>query len=246
MTCASLTLAAAGGGCFGAGSWGAAPQNFLLGLFCPPRSRAPFTTVGTNVFLSAAPLLSRGSLTVSVCVQGNCMTISVWNLFFSLFFFLWFFFLRLIKKSISSSVGLCLTWFWEYLFPKKREVISQIDFAAFVLAHFHLIIFSVLCFAFLDQLTASERSWMDSLGQVLGTDLPCSDLQGGGGRRPHPLLVLLANNIIKCWFNPFPWRLSVLETSSLPSVGPPRPGPSVHGAGQDTESPPPADLLAGC
>lgn len=156
------------------------------------------------------------------------------------------FFLRLIKKSISSSVGLCLTWFWEYLFPKKREVISQIDFAAFVLAHFHLIIFSALCFAFLDQLTASERSWMDSLGQVLGTDLPCSDLQGGGGRWPPPLLVQLANNIIKCWFNPFPWRLSVLETSSLPSVGPPRPGPSVHGAGQDTESPPPADLLAGC
>lgn len=216
MTCASLTLAVAGSGCFGAGSWGAAPQNFLLGLFCPPRSRAPFTTVGTNVFLSAAPLFSRGSLTVSVCVYKE----TAWPFLSGICSFLSFsscdFFLRLIKKSISSSVGLCLTWFWEYLFPKKREVISQIDFAAFVLAHFHLIIFSVLCFAFLDQLTASERSWMDSLGQVLGTDLPCSDLQGGGGLWPHPLLVQLANNIIKCWFNPFSMK-AVSPGDKLPS-----------------------------
>lgn len=108
------------------------------------------------VFLSAA-LLSRGSLTFSVHVQGNCTTISVCNLFFSLSLP----FFRLIKKSISSSVGLCLTWVWEHFFQRKRELSPQIDFAAFVFAHFHLITFSALCLAFSDQFTASERSWME-------------------------------------------------------------------------------------
>lgn len=84
------------------------------------------------------------------------MPISVGNLFFyPLFFLLFLFALRLIKKSVSGSVGLCLTQFWKCLFPLECELSSQIDFAAF--AHFHLIIFSVLCLTILDAFPATDE-----------------------------------------------------------------------------------------
>lgn len=62
----------------------------------------------------------------------------------SLFMCFFPFFPKLIKKSVSGSLWLCLTWFWNYFFLLKCEPSPQVDFAAFAFAYFYIIIFSVL------------------------------------------------------------------------------------------------------